>query len=209
MNPISVITVVHNEEEYIEERFEQLRPYVDEFVVIDQGSTDKTVEIARQFTDKVYLFPRVYYMFAYMHQAALMARNEWVLNCAPDEVWDDQQLQMFESLILRDYDAIRFHVAYIDAPSDEPVTYGFRLWKKGKMLWTDSYDPVPYNADSLRILDVADCGKITNLRTRESSIERYRLEGAKRLLARYGDTTVEPYANFCAYYRDIIEGKKT
>lgn len=209
MNPISVISVVHNEAEYLAERYRELQPYVDEFVVIDQGSTDDTVKVARQFTHKVFLFPRVYYMFAYMAHAALMARNEWVLQCSPDEEWDGELLGMLGNLILRGYDAVRFPVVYADTPPDDPICYGFRLWRRGMVLWTDSYDAVPYNLDSLRVLDVPEHGRILNLRTRESAIERYRMEGAKRLLARYGDTDVEPYANFCAYYHQIIEGKQT
>ncbi len=207
MNPISVIAVVHNEEQYIGDRFGELSEYVDEFVVIDQESTDRTVEIARQFTDKVYLFPRVYYMSGYMPHVALMAKNEWVIGCSPDEQWDPALLKQLPDLICQDADMFLFPVVYGDEelPPPEKITYGFRLWRRDKVLWTDSFDATPYNLDKLKVVKVGG-GVIRNLRTRESGMKRYRIEGAKRLLHRYGDTKVEPYANYCKYYQDIIDG---
>jgi len=201
MNPISAICNVYNEGEYLNDSFEHLSKHVDEFVVIDQGSTDNTVEIAREWTDKVYLFPRVYYGYAYIHQAALMARHEWVLKCDPDERWDDAALRMLPALMARKPDIVRFHVEY----GGDALSFGARLWQKSRVLWTDSFDSGPIQ-EGVSILDAED-GLITNLRTRESAPERYRIEGARRLLARYGDTEVEPYKHFCEYYRQIISGE--
>ena len=202
MNPISVLLVVHNEEGLIGDALNLLKPYVDEFVVIDQESTDRTVEIARQFTDKIYLFPRVYYQMAYIHEAALMARNEWVLKCDPDERWDKTLLIMLSLLIVKPYDVFRFRMLC----DGDDRTFCQRLWRKSKVIWTDSFDPLIYNSDKLRILDVPE-GKIENLHSRASAIDRYRREGARRLIERYGDTNVEPYKNYVKYYKEIIGGK--
>jgi len=204
-NLISALAVVHNEGEYLEESFSHLKDYVSEFVVIDQGSTDNTVEIARQFTDKVYLFPRVYYPFAYMAHAALMARWEWVLKVDPDERWDTQLLKRFGELIrpLNFADMYCFRIWY----GGDDKSHAARLWRKSKVLWTDSFDAIPYNEKELDVVKDDSEGRIRNLRTRESSGERYRVEGSRRLLARYGDTEVEPYKHFCEYYRDIIAGE--
>lgn len=208
MNPISIIAVVHNEEKYIEERFNEFKPYADEFVVIDQASTDRTSEIIRKFTDKVYLFPRIYHMFGYVPHVALMAKNEHVLLCIPDEKWDKSLLEALPSLVVQDYDIFWFIVEYTDEAKQELSTYGSRMWRRDKVLWTDSFDAIPYNESKLKRLSVQN-GVVKNLRTRDSSMDRYRAEGAKRLLARYGDTEVEPYANFCMYYRELAKGIKT
>ena len=203
MNLISVLAVVNNEQDYLEESFTLLKPYVSEFVVIDQGSIDDTVNIAKRFTDKVFLFPKVFYEGAYMAHAALMAKNEWVLKCNPDERWDKELLEQLINFIAEDYDIIRIPLKYINL-QEPPYSYGARLWKRDKVLWTDSFDPVPYNADRLKQLYVEQ-GFITNLRSSKSSFSRYRLEGARRLLSRYGDTKVEPYANYCKYYKEMLE----
>src|SRR3989338_2345040 len=51
--PISVCIITHNEESNIRRCLESVK-WAEEIVVVDSGSTDKTVEICREYTDKVY-----------------------------------------------------------------------------------------------------------------------------------------------------------
>jgi glycosyltransferase involved in cell wall biosynthesis len=204
MNPISAICNVYNEAEYIAEAFRLIRPYVDDFVVADQGSTDDTVEIASEFTDKIVRFPRVYYGYAYIHQAALLATHRWVMKIDPDERYDAEILDNLGRCIAQDADMVKFRIEY-GGDSKSLVT---RLWKKDRIIWTDSFDAVLCEMPGRTFSEyVWDHGKIVNLRSRESVPERYRIEGAKRLLARYGDTNVEPYNNYAAYYSMIVNGE--
>lgn len=53
MNKLSVVVTVYNEEKNIEKCLKSLK-FADEILVVDNGSTDKTVEIAKKFTDKIY-----------------------------------------------------------------------------------------------------------------------------------------------------------
>jgi glycosyltransferase involved in cell wall biosynthesis len=53
MEPISTIIITYNEEANIRRCLESVRPFSEEIIVVDSGSTDKTVEIARQFTPHV------------------------------------------------------------------------------------------------------------------------------------------------------------
>ena len=53
---ISVCIIVKNEEKVIKRCLECVEKFADEIVVVDTGSTDKTKEIARGFTDKIYDF---------------------------------------------------------------------------------------------------------------------------------------------------------
>ncbi|MDR0222659.1 MAG: glycosyltransferase, partial [Oscillospiraceae bacterium] len=57
---LSVGMIVKNEEKYLEKCLSALKPLLDavssELIIVDTGSTDKTVEIAGRFTDKVYRF---------------------------------------------------------------------------------------------------------------------------------------------------------
>lgn len=52
--PISFCTFVKNEEKHIRDCIESVRPVVAEIVVVDTGSTDSTVEICQEFTDRIY-----------------------------------------------------------------------------------------------------------------------------------------------------------
>lgn len=203
MNRISAISVVHNEAANIERAFNILKPYVDEFAVIDQGSTDNTVELVKKFTDKVLLFPRVYYSSAYIHEAQLLAKNEWVLHCCPDEVWSKEALESILELVDKDYDVYRFRTIN----GDDVNTYTYRMWKRLDVIWTDSFNSEVYNREKLKILDLPREYVITNSKSREEGLKNYRLEGCRRLLSRYGDTNVEPYKSLCSYYKEILEGK--
>lgn len=203
MNEISVCAVIYNEAEYLEESFNQLKPYVDDFVVIDQESTDNSVEIAKKFTKKVYLFPRVYYAYAYIHEAMLMAKHTWILKCDPDERWDKVLLEQFKDLIKTDNDIIKFRMMY----GGDSKTFNPRLFKRGRVIWTDSLDAKPYRLEMLKVFEV-EKGLITNLRGPEESMGRYRLEAAKRLLVRYGDTKIKVYKNLCGYYKELVSGKR-
>ncbi|MCL2697152.1 MAG: glycosyltransferase family 2 protein [Oscillospiraceae bacterium] len=57
---LSVSMIVKNEERMLGACLEGLKPLLDavpsELVIVDTGSTDRTVEIAKQFTDKIYHF---------------------------------------------------------------------------------------------------------------------------------------------------------
>lgn len=52
--PITLAMFVKNEEHNVRECIESVVPLVSEIVVVDTGSTDKTVEIAKKYTDLVY-----------------------------------------------------------------------------------------------------------------------------------------------------------
>ncbi|MEW5691729.1 MAG: glycosyltransferase family 2 protein [Candidatus Hydrogenedentota bacterium] len=53
MAKISSVVITKDEESNIRECLESLR-FTDEIIIIDAGSTDKTLEIAKEYTDKIY-----------------------------------------------------------------------------------------------------------------------------------------------------------
>ncbi len=53
---ISLCMIVKNEEEVLERCLSSIKDIVDEIVIVDTGSTDKTIELAKKFTDRVYSF---------------------------------------------------------------------------------------------------------------------------------------------------------
>lgn len=56
MITVSLCMIVKNEEEILARCLDSIKNIVDEIIIIDTGSTDKTKEIAYRFTDKVYDF---------------------------------------------------------------------------------------------------------------------------------------------------------
>lgn len=49
--PVSLCMIVKNEEQTLEACLSSVRPYVEEIVIVDTGSTDRTPEIAKRFAD--------------------------------------------------------------------------------------------------------------------------------------------------------------
>ncbi len=56
MATVSLCMIVKNEEAVLERCLRSAAPAVDEIIIVDTGSTDRTRTIARQFTDRVYDF---------------------------------------------------------------------------------------------------------------------------------------------------------
>ena len=56
MKTISLCMIVKNEEKYIGNCLKSIHDLVDEIIIVDTGSTDKTKEICKLFTDKIYDF---------------------------------------------------------------------------------------------------------------------------------------------------------
>lgn len=54
MFKISVCMIVKNEEKFLERCLESLKKFVDEIIIVDTGSIDRTIEIAKNFTEKIY-----------------------------------------------------------------------------------------------------------------------------------------------------------
>lgn len=53
---LSVCLIVKDEEEVLDRCLTCVKKFADEIIIVDTGSTDNSVEIAKKFTDKVYFF---------------------------------------------------------------------------------------------------------------------------------------------------------
>ena len=85
---LSVVIITHNEEANIGRTLESVRPLVSngkgEIIVVDSGSTDRTVEIARSFDAKV--FVEEWKGFAAQKNSAIdKATGDWILSLDADE----------------------------------------------------------------------------------------------------------------------------
>ena len=84
MEKISVCIITGNEEKNIRRCLESVT-WADEVVIVDSFSTDRTVEIASEFTDRIYRHRWLGYI-AQKAVAKSLARFEWVLFVDADEV---------------------------------------------------------------------------------------------------------------------------
>lgn len=83
MKKVSAVIIVYNEERNIRECLETVQ-WTDEIVVVDSHSQDRTLEITRQFTDKI--FQKEYKGHIDKKRFAVSkASNDWVFSIDADE----------------------------------------------------------------------------------------------------------------------------
>ncbi|MBR1443951.1 MAG: glycosyltransferase family 2 protein, partial [Firmicutes bacterium] len=83
---ISVCMIIKNEEKFLDKCLSEVKKTGWEIVVVDTGSTDKSVEIAKKYTDKVYFFEWVNDFSAARNFSTEKAGNNFVFILDADEV---------------------------------------------------------------------------------------------------------------------------
>lgn len=85
MKKISVCIICKNEESKIADCLTSVS-WADEIVIVDSGSTDNTLEIAKKFTDKIFIEADWQGFGEQRRRAESYASNEWVFALDCDEV---------------------------------------------------------------------------------------------------------------------------
>lgn len=94
---LSVVIITFNEEENLPRTLESVK-WADEIVVVDSGSTDRTVEIAKSFGAKVWVEP--WKGFAAQKNSALeKATGDWILSLDADEEVDEELQQSIQDVL--------------------------------------------------------------------------------------------------------------
>lgn len=90
---LSIGMIVKNEEKYLEQCLTALQPLLDavdsELIIADTGSTDRTVEIAKKFTDNVFHFEWINDFAAARNSTFDRAQGEWYMFIDADEIAQD------------------------------------------------------------------------------------------------------------------------
>lgn len=98
MMTISLCMIVKNEEKNLERCLNSYLPLMDEIIVVDTGSTDKTKEIAARFTDKIYDFEWINDFSAARNFAFSKATCDYIFSADADEVLEGNNVQQFAIL---------------------------------------------------------------------------------------------------------------
>ena len=96
---ISVAMIVRDASRYLAESLMALERF-NEVIVLDNGSTDNTIEIARGFSN-VKVFESPFIGFGPLKNlAASYARNDWILSIDSDEIFSPELIDEIFSLVL-------------------------------------------------------------------------------------------------------------
>lgn len=95
---ISTVLIVRNEEKNIVRCLESIK-WVDEIILVDQSSTDKTVELAKKYTDKIFITRNKLICNPDREFGIAKANNKWILLIEADEVVDENLKQEIVDVI--------------------------------------------------------------------------------------------------------------
>ena len=93
MQGISQCMIVKNEEKDIKRALAWGKGVVSEQIVVDTGSTDRTVEIAKSMGAKVYRFSWINNFSAAKNYAISKAEHEWIAFLDADEYFSPEDAQ--------------------------------------------------------------------------------------------------------------------
>lgn len=118
MITFSLCMIVKNEEENLGRCLSCLKNLMDEIIIVDTGSTDKTKEIAGKFDAKIYDFEWIDDFAAARNYAFSKATCDYIYSADADEVIDENNIREFANLKQALNDIYVKSLSKTDASSD-------------------------------------------------------------------------------------------
>ncbi len=103
MIPISICVIAKNEEKHMENFLSSIKNHFEgypyELVIVDTGSTDKTVEIAKKYTNRVLYFEWIKDFSAARNFSIQKASHNWILVLDCDEYVTDLNFEVLQTFM--------------------------------------------------------------------------------------------------------------
>lgn len=130
MTRLSLCTIVKNEEQSLPKCLETVRDLVDDIVILDTGSTDKTVEIAEQFGAKVHYFEWCNDFAIARNEALRYVEGEWVLVLDADEALNPAIAPQLKQVIESDDNLVVNLIRQEVGAAQSPYSLVSRLFRR-------------------------------------------------------------------------------
>jgi glycosyltransferase involved in cell wall biosynthesis len=150
--PVTVTVITKNEAGALADALRSVS-WADEIIVVDAESTDDTVTIARQFTNRVYVRPWKGYIDQKNHAAAL-ATNDWILSLDADERVTPKLADEIRTLLASEplsngyrMPRVSFYFGRWMRTTDMYPDYQLRLYDRRKARWDGRYVHESVRAD--------------------------------------------------------------
>ncbi len=156
---ISVVLTVKNEENKITDCLESVK-WADEIIVVDDGSTDNTYEIAQKFTKKIFKHKSVGYVEPARNFGVSKAAGDWILVLDADE-------RVSETLArkLREISHLEANAVSVAIPRKNIIfgkwiqhtgwwpDHQIRFFKKGSLIMSEEIHKKPESTGEILQLD--------------------------------------------------------
>ncbi|AKN33632.1 glycosyl transferase [Clostridium carboxidivorans P7] len=131
---ISLCMIVKNEEENLPRCLESVKDIVDEMIIVDTGSSDKTVEIAKNYGAKIYYFEWCNDFSTARNESLKYATKDWIFIMDADDEFCKDDKEKFKMLVKNlDDDTVYFFetMCYFGVLSSNNMTINLnpRLFK--------------------------------------------------------------------------------
>lgn len=121
---VSACMIVKNEEELLPQCLDSIRDWVDEIIVVDTGSSDNTVEIARSYGARIFHQPWEGDFSKHRNYSIEQATGDWIFIIDADEcVVREDVAQLRQVLDQPDYKIVSINVYNVGGKNLETVTF--------------------------------------------------------------------------------------
>jgi len=188
MTRLSVTVITKNEVNFIRACLDSVR-WADEIIIVDSGSTDGTVEICREYTDKIMLtdWPG---FGPQKNRALAMATSEWVLSLDADEQVSPELKQEILSAMSFPEDHAAFDLPRRSSYCGRRMRHGgwwpdyvTRLFRRGSARFSDDlvHERLVVNGRIGRLREPLIHAAFENLENVLETMDRYSTIGARMM----------------------------
>lgn len=127
---LSLCMIVKNEEQSLPKCLGSVKNVVDEMVVLDTGSTDRTPEIAKEFGARVYQFEWCNDFSAARNESLKYVQGDWVLVLDADEILRPEIVPQIKQAIVQPHYLVVNLVRHEIGAEQSPYSLVSRLFRK-------------------------------------------------------------------------------
>ena len=124
MITLSLCMIVKNEEAILRRCLDSVKDIVDEIIIVDTGSIDKTKEIAKDYTDKIYDFKWVYNFAKARNYSFSKATMDYIMWLDADDVIlneDREKLKILKKILTYDIDIVTLKYNMVLDENSTPI----------------------------------------------------------------------------------------
>ncbi len=157
---ITAVILTLNEEKNLGNALRSVASWVDEIVIVDMYSEDRTVEIARSYNARVFQHPRVGFQDPARPFAMEQASGDWIINLDADEIVP-RKLAIHLRQIAKDNVADVCAIPRLNYFSGAPLMHSgwapegdrqLRFFRKGYLEFSPKIHALPQPAPNARVL---------------------------------------------------------
>lgn len=157
---LSIIVLTYNEEEILEQALKTAL-FADEIIIVDSNSTDKSIEIAKKYTQNIF-FNKFLDFSSQKNFALSKAKHDWVYMLDADEVLSENlQTEIIDTLNSNEGECIAYRIKYAQFFMNRFLKYGTSGNDKIIRLMNKNYVKHEGLAHEKLILD-GKCGDLKN-----------------------------------------------